>query len=76
MGDGYYCDIKNKWVYVLFWEASCFFWENGVYDILDCLEEEHFRESRYLPLFEETFDRALDMDDMGRRQSSTKCLAS
>ena len=59
MGDGYYCDIKNKWVYVLICEASWFLWENGVADSLNCLEEEHFRESRYLPLFGETFDRAL-----------------
>jgi hypothetical protein len=46
-------------------------WENGVVDSLRCLEEEYFRESRYLPLYGETFDRALDKINLAAFQWTT-----
>ena len=71
LGDGYYCETKEKWVCVLICECTWFLWENGVVDSLRCIEEEHFRESRYLPLYGETFDRCLDKINLAAFQWTT-----
>ena len=47
---------------VLIYEVAFFLWEEGVKNTIECMEEEHFQESRYLPLYadERTFERALN----------------
>ena len=50
-GDGYYCDIEQKWVKVVIVEIYPFLWKDGVADSLCCMEEEEFKSARYFPLF-------------------------
>ena len=65
-GDAYLCETENRWVQVLVVEVFYFKWSDRVADSLCCMEEEYFRDSRYLPLYGEysKLTRAMDKINM------------